>query len=246
MFKMISFDMDWTLTPSRDIIQPDMKKLFKKLLLKYKVWIISWGWFNQFKKQILDHIWNNKKLLKNLYLCPTCATKMYLYKNNWFEEIYSMNLSIEEKNYIKNTLKIAINELKLEPEKIWWETIDDRDTQISYIILWIDAPNSVKYVWDTDFSKRKAIIEKIKNKFENFDLLAAWTTTIDIIRKWVNKAFWIKKLSEISWISLNEIIFVWDAIFPWWNDYAPFEIWITCKRVFNLEDTKEYIKTLIN
>lgn len=226
-------------------MQPDMIELFKNLLSKYKVWVISWGWYGQFKKQIVDHIWNDKNLLKNLYLCPTCSTKMYLYKDSWFEEIYSMDLTIEEKDYIKNTLRTAISELKLQPEQVWWETIDDRDTQISYVILWVDAPHSAKYVWDTDFSKRKAIIEKVKDKFENFDILAAGTTTIDITRKWVNKAYWIRKLSEVSWVDLNEIIFVWDAIFPGGNDYPPLEIWVTCKRVFSVDDTKKYIETLI-
>jgi len=246
MFKMIAFDMDGTLTPSRDKMESDMIELFKKLLSKYKVWVISGWWYWQFKKQIVDLIWNDEKLLKNLYLCPTCSTKMYLYKEQGFEEIYSMDLTQEEKDYIKNTLRTAITELKLQPEQVWWETIDDRDTQISYVILWVDAPHSAKYVWDTDFSKRKAIIEKVKDKFENFDILAAWTTTIDITRKWVNKAYWVRKLAEVSWVSLDEMIFVWDAIFPGWNDYPPLEIGVTSKRVFSVDDTKRYIETLIN
>jgi hydroxymethylpyrimidine pyrophosphatase-like HAD family hydrolase len=37
MFKLIAFDMDGTLTPSRDRMEPDMIELFKKLLTKYKV-----------------------------------------------------------------------------------------------------------------------------------------------------------------------------------------------------------------
>jgi len=37
MFKMIAFDMDGTLTPSRDKMESDMIELFKKLLSKYKV-----------------------------------------------------------------------------------------------------------------------------------------------------------------------------------------------------------------
>lgn len=245
MFKMIVFDMDGTLTPSRDKMTPEMIVLFKKLLEKYKVWVISWGWYGQFRKQIVDLIWDDENLLKNLFLCPTCSTKMYLYKEKWFEEIYSLDLTQDEKSYIKNTLKQAIKDLNLEPEQVWWETIDDRDTQISYVILWVEAPLEEKYKWDKDFEKRKIIIEKVKDKFQDYDILAAWTTTIDITRKWVNKAYWIRKLSEVSWINLNEMIFVWDAVFPGWNDYPPLEIWVTTKRIFSIEDTMEYIKFLI-
>lgn len=245
MFKMIVFDMDGTLTPSRDRMTPEMIVLFRKLLSKYKVWVISWWWYGQFRKQVVDLIWDDEDLLKNLFLCPTCGTKMYLYKEKWFEEIYSLDLSEEEKDYIKNTLKKAIKELNLNPKQIWWETIDDRDTQISYVILWVEAPLEEKYKWDKDFEKRKIIIEKVKDKFQDYDLLACWTTTIDITRKWVNKAYWIKNLSEASWIKLNEMIFVWDTVFCWWNDYPPLEIWVTSKRVFGIEDTMEYIKCLI-
>jgi len=44
---------------------------------------------------------------------------MYLYKEQGFEEIYSMDLTQEEKDYIKNTLRTAITELKLQPEQVW-------------------------------------------------------------------------------------------------------------------------------
>jgi hydroxymethylpyrimidine pyrophosphatase-like HAD family hydrolase len=245
MFKMIVFDLDWTLTLSRSPMDSEMIELFQNLLKKYRIWIISWWWYWQFQKQVVNLIWNDNSLLKNLYLCPTCSTKMYLYKEKWFEEIYSLDLTNEEKNYIINTLKKAIIELKLEPEQTWWNTIDDRDTQISYVILWIDATYGVKSIWDPNFEKRKKILEKIKWDFNDYDVLIAWTTTIDITRKWVNKAFWLNKLMDISWIWLNEIIFVWDAIFPWWNDYPPLEMWITCKRVFSVEDTKKFIKNLL-
>ena len=244
MFKMIVFDLDWTLSLSRSQMDNEMIELFKELLTKYKVAIISWGWYWQFRKQVVDFLWTDENILKNLYLCPTCSTKMYLYKKHSFEEIYSLDLTKDEKNYIISTLKRVIKELNLEPEKTWWNTIDDRDTQISYVILWIDAVYKDKIVWDPDFAKRKKILENIKDDFKDYDVLAAWTTTIDITKKWVNKAYWIRKISEISWIDLDEMIFVWDAIFPGWNDYPPLEIWVTSKRVFWVEDTKKYIRFL--
>lgn len=44
---------------------------------------------------------------------------------------------------------------------------------------------------------------------------------------------------------MDEIIFVGDAVFPGGNDYPPLEIGVTTKRVFTIEDTKEYIRNLI-
>lgn len=50
---------------------------------------------------------------------------------------------------------------------------------------------------------------------------------------------------EVSGVGLNEIIFVGDAVFPGGNDYPPLEIGVTTKRVFDVEDTKEFIRSLI-
>lgn len=246
MFKMIVFDMDWTLTLSRGDMQPSMIPLFKELLKKYKVWVISWWDFVQFQIQILNFIWNDEELLKNLYICPTCSTKMYLYKNNNWEKSYSLDFTNEEKKHIISVLENAILELWLKPEKTYWELIEDRWTQITYAVLWQEAPRELKSIYDSDFEKRKKIREYIKNNLDWFDVLIWWSTSIDITRKWVDKAYWIEKLMEVTWCNKNEIIFVWDAVFPGWNDYPPLEkLGITTKKVFDLKDTEEFISEMI-
>ncbi|EKD66078.1 MAG: HAD family hydrolase [uncultured bacterium (gcode 4)] len=245
MFKMITFDLDWTLAPSKWQMDNEMAELFKDLLAKYKVWVIS-GWdYPQFQKQIIPFLWTEEKLLQNLYICPTCSTKMYMFENWEWNKKYSLDFTQEEKNHIIDVLNKAINELNLKPNQIWWELIEDRSTQISYSALWQEAPLEFKKTYDPDFKKRKKIREFILDDLKWFNILLWWASTIDITRIWVDKAYGIKKLVEVSWIWLNEILFVWDAIFEGWNDYPPLEIGVTCKRVFNVEDTKEYIRSLL-
>ena len=41
MFKMVVFDLDGTLAPSKWQMDAEMVELFKELLSKYKVWVIS-------------------------------------------------------------------------------------------------------------------------------------------------------------------------------------------------------------
>lgn len=245
MFKMIVFDLDWTLAPSKWQMDSEMVELFKKLLQKYKVWVIS-GWdYPQFQKQILPFLWNDKKILENLYVCPTCSTKMYLYKNwNW-EKQYSLDFTENEKKEIIEAFNISIDNLNLRPKKIWWELIEDRWTQITFSALWQEAPLEEKHKWDPNFEIRKKLREEILKHLDWFNILIWWSTSVDITKKWVDKAYWVRKLSDISWINLDEIIFVWDALFPWWNDFPPLEIWVTSKRVFTVEDTKRYIEMLV-
>ncbi len=246
MFKMLVFDMDGTLTPSRWEMEPDMVILFKELLKKYKVWIIS-GWdYIQFQIQILQFLWDDEKLLKNLYICPTNWTKMYTYNDSDWQCLYSLDFTESERKHIINVLENAIEKLWLKPEKTYWELVEDRKTQITYATLWQQAPRELKSAYDPDFSKRKKIVNYIKTDLEGFDIFVAWNTSIDITREWVDKAYWIEKLMEITWLNENEIIFVWDRIFPDWNDYSPLnKLWITTKKVFSLDDTKDFIREMV-
>ena len=246
MFKMLVFDMDGTLTPSRWEMEPDMVLLFKELLKKYKVWIIS-GWdYIQFQIQILQFLWDDENLLKNLYICPTCSTKMYVYKDKDWQKLYSLDFTESEKNHITSVLENAIEKLWLTPEKTYWELIEDRWTQISYSAIWQVAPKELKAVFDPDFEKRKKIRQYILDDLKWFDVLLWWRSTIDITREWVDKAYWVEKLMEITWFNKNEIIFVWDLIFPGWNDYPPLDrLWITSKKVFSFDDTKDFIREMV-
>lgn len=241
MIKMLVFDMDWTLTPSRQEIKPEMLELLKKLLKKYKVWIIS-GWdFVRFEIQILQFLWNDENILKNLYICPTQWWKMYVYKNNKWEKLYSLDFTKQEREHILKTLENAVEKLWLKPEKTYWELIEDRWTLICYAALWQEADPKLKLAYDPDFKKREKIRDFIKNDLEWFEFPISWSSSIDIIRKWQDKAFWVWKIIEFAWIKKNELIFVWDRVVAWWNDYSPLEKGYISKRVFTLEDTMEFI-----
>jgi hypothetical protein len=54
---------------------------------------------------------NDEKLLNNLYICPTNGTKMYIYKNNKWEKLYSLDFTDNERKYIISVLENAIETL---------------------------------------------------------------------------------------------------------------------------------------
>ncbi len=162
MFKMVVFDLDGTLAPSKGQMDSEMVSLFKDLLAKYKVGVISGGDYAQFQKQIIPFLGDDSTLLENLYVCPTCSTKMYLYKEGAWQKLYSLDFTADEKNHILTVLNKAIVDLNLEPEQTWGELVEDRQTQITYSALGQQAPLEAKHIWDPDFEKRKKIREHIK------------------------------------------------------------------------------------
>lgn len=244
--KIICFDLDGTLAPSKQRIDDEMAELINRLLENYHVSVITWWWEERFHKQIFDYITTDENLLKKFIPCPTCGTKMYRFENWQWNKLYSLDFSDQEKESILKSMDEVLDLLNLRPEKTRWELIEDRWSQITFSALWQQAPLEEKSVWDPDFKKRNVIKAELEKRIPNFSINSGWATSIDITMKWVDKAFGIRKIIENFPIEMDDILFIWDAVFPWWNDYPPFTIWVDSIKTDNVEHTKSIIKALLD
>ena len=243
--KIICFDLDGTLAPSKEVLDNEMADLINKLLEKYYVSVITWWGVERFQRQIFDVITDDNKLLSKFIACPTCGTKMFKFENWKWVKIYNIWFSKNEQNLILNTLCEVIDSFGLKPKKVRWNLIENRWSQITYSALWHEAPLKEKLARDPNFQKRKVIQAELQKRLPNFSVNCGWSTSIDITMKWVNKAFCVIKLAEYFNVNLDEILFVWDAVFPEWNDYPPYTIWVDSVKVNSVEHTKEIIRRLI-
>ncbi len=240
--KLFIFDKDGTLTPSKSPMDLEMVELLIELLAHKKIAIITGSTFPLLETQILSKIPSNTRNLNNLYILPNTGTCLYIWNGKWDEQ-YSENLTTEEKDKIKNVLYDALNKVSFEkPKKIFGEQIEDRGSQITYSALGQDAPLDLKEVWDTTKEKRKELVALIGNKISEFDMGIGGTTSIDITRKGINKAYGTKKLEKFLKISASEIIFIGDALFPGGNDYSVKGIGIDCIQVSGVDETKKLIR----
>jgi len=244
MYKLIAFDLDDTLSPAKSPADLEMIGLLTELLKKYKVAIITWWKFETVDMQIISQI-KDKEALKNLFIFPTIWTRMYFYKDSVWNLSYSQDLSDNEVWKISSVLEKAIVYLKLKPEQIWWEIVENRWSQVTYSALWQQAPLEAKKSWDPDKIIRQKIKAYIESDLLDFSIWIAWTTSIDITKKGFDKSFGVDMMIEKLEVKKQEILFMWDAIFPGWNDYPVFEAWVTCKQVENPKDTKKFIKELL-
>jgi phosphomannomutase len=242
--KLIVFDLDGTLAGSKSPLDSEMSGLLHDLLLIVRVAVISGGDWPQFEKQLLSNL-PHDKTLANLSLLPTCGTKFYRYSSAAWKKIYSEDLTAEERNKILSALKKAISSVDFKIDKLWSEQIEDRGSQITFSALGQQAPLEEKDKWDPDISKRKKIKAVLDGLIPDFSVRIGGSTSIDITKPGIDKAYGIRKLRDLLGISLKDMIYIGDALYVGGNDYAAKETGVDRIPVKDPDETKRVIQTII-
>ncbi len=245
--KLIIFDLDGTLTPSKSEMDEEMATLFEKLLTQKRVAVIGGGTFESFKKQFLDKLNSPAEYLANLFLFPTNAALFYRYADNFWQKIYSVDLKQDEKNTIIKKLKETIEKLGyVQPKKTYGDTIDDRGTEITFSFLGQEAPLDLKEEWRRGhYLEKIKFVESLESVLPEMEISAAGYTSIDITKKGINKAYGIRQVQKELAVSSKDTIFVGDAIYSGGNDYTALETKVDCISVKGPEDTKEILRSII-
>jgi len=241
--KLIVFDLDGTLAGSKSSLDAEMSSLIHDLLSIVKVAVISGGDWLQFEKQVLSGLPHDKSLV-NLSILPTTGTKFYQYDKDW-KKIYSEDFTADEKEKIISSLKKSIESAGFKIKKLWGEQIEDRGSQVTFSALGQHAPNKEKEKWDPDFAKRKKMKAFLDKQIPGFSVRLGGETSVDITKPGIDKAYGIKKLRDTLGISIPEMIFVGDALFPGGNDYPAEEAGVISIRVKNPTETKRVIEAII-
>jgi HAD superfamily hydrolase (TIGR01484 family) len=241
--KLIVFDLDGTLAESKSSIDAEMSALLHDLLGIVKVAVISGGDWPQFEKQLLSNLPRDERLL-NLSILPTCGTKFFQYAGDW-KKIYSEDFTADEKEKIVSSLKKALGVAGFKVEKVWGEVIEDRGSQITFSALGQQAPLDEKNKWDSDFTKRKKIKAILDTFIPEFSVRMGGATSIDVTKPGIDKAYGIKKLRDLLGISLEEMIFIGDALFEGGNDYPAKEAGVVSIPVRGPDETKPVTEAII-
>jgi HAD superfamily hydrolase (TIGR01484 family) len=243
MKQLIVFDLDGTLAESKSSIDAEMAMLLHDLASCLKVSIISGGDWPQFEKQVVADLPKNT-LFANLTLLPTCGTKFYRYHGSW-EKIYSEDFTPDEKATIIESLTKAVAQAGFKVEKEWGEVVEDRGSQITYSALGQQAPLDAKKKWDPDFAKRKKIKAIADTMIPSFSVRLGGATSIDVTKPGIDKAYGIRKLRDILGISLKDMIYVGDALFPGGNDFPAEQAGVVSICVRGPHETKRVIETVM-
>jgi phosphomannomutase len=243
MKRLIVFDLDGTLAESKASIDGEMAELLNSLLGIVKVAVISGGAWSQFESQVLAQLSCDERL-KNLSILPTCGTKFYKYDTKW-ELLYSEDFTETEKQKIIGSLKQAMESPDCKAGKVWGDIIEDRGSQITFSALGQQAPLEEKKKWDPDFTKRQKMKALLDQLIPEFSVRLGGTTSVDVTKHGIDKAYGIRKLRDVLAISIPEMIFIGDAVFPGGNDYPAKEAGALSIEVKDPHETKRVIEAIL-
>ena len=243
MKELIVFDLDGTLATSKQAIDADMGRLFVELLDMRSVAVISGGDWPQFEQQLLGQLTPSDSFSK-LFLLPTSGTKFYRFESVW-KQIYADTFSADESDRIRKALDRAIADSGLAGDGVWGEQIEDRGSQITFSGLGQLAPPHAKSAWDPDIKKRNTLKALLDRALPDFAVRIGGSTSVDITRPGIDKAYGIRKLAEISGFELPEMLFVGDALYPGGNDAPVRDAGVATIAVNDISETKLVIETII-
>lgn len=243
MKRLIAFDLDGTLAESKMPLDAEIAALLAALLERARVAIISGGDWPQFRNQVLSRLPKNAAL-QRLFILPTTGTKLYHYEDDW-QVAFADVFSDEERRAIVVALDGSVESAGLHETRIWGERIEDRGSQITFSGLGQLAPLSAKIEWDPDFAKRKKLQTLLRKSLPTLSVNIGGSTSIDITRSGVDKAYGMERLSKWSGIPFSAMLFFGDALFPGGNDYPVRAARIESISVRDVIETRTAINALI-
>ena len=240
MKKILAFDSDDTIVLSKMPATERMAGLLARVMQQYDVCIISGtGFDSTIYPNTVRQIEQIPGVdLTRLHIMPTCGTRYYRYLDGAWQLQYQEDLTPEQKERIFEAIEISAKKLDMWEENPAGEIIEDRLSQITYSALGQQATPEAKYAWaEANVEKRRLLNEAVKALIPEFEVRTAGTTSLDITKPGVNKAYGMRKLMEATEATMDEILFFGDKLEEGGNDFPVKDMGIDCIAVERWEDT---------
>lgn len=243
---LVAFDLDDTLAPSKGPIDPRISGLLRELLRSVDVAIISGGNEPQFRTQVIAQLADaDAAALARLHLLPTCGTRYLRHDGADFAPVYAHDLSDDEKASALTALREEAERLGLWETDPWGDILEDRGSQITFSALGQRAPREAKHAWDPFGSKRAALRDAVAARLPGLEVRSGGSTSIDITRAGIDKAFGMRQLSAHTGIPLDAMLFYGDRLDEGGNDYPVLAIGVPSIAVEGWEDTATRLEALL-
>lgn len=241
--KALLFDLDDTLAESFQPPSPRILEILIKLLEKVPVAVITAAGWPRIEHQFLEPMAASPNISR-FFVFPNSSAQCFTHESGAWKEMYDLKLSEDERVRIKKAIEEAANEVDIHHTE-HQATIIDREAQIAYAAVGLDAPAEVKKAWDPDQSKRQRLKKAIEKRVPDVEVRIGGSTTIDITKKDVNKAYGVQWFSKHLGIAPSEMLFVGDALYPGGNDAVVIPTGIETRSTSGPHETQKIMEEIL-
>lgn len=246
--RLVAFDLDDTLAPSKSALPSAMAQQLRALLDVVPVCVISGGEFGQFRAQLLENLDASSEQLSKLHLMPTCGTRYYRWNadhSSW-DQVYANDLSQDERERAIESLRQRAHEQGVWEAQPWGEIIEDRGSQITFSALGQQAPLEAKRAWDPSGDKKRKLRDAVALDVPDLEVRAGGSTSVDITRRGIDKAYGMAKLVEMTGIAPHDMLFIGDRLDEAGNDYPVKAAGYPTRPVAGWEECVEVIAQIVS
>ena len=244
--RLVAFDLDDTLAPSKSAIDARMGHLLIALAQRVEVAVISGGQLTQFRSQVVERLpESDRTSLERIHLLPTCGTQYYRLRDGDVHTVYAHSLTDDEKSRALTAVEEEARRLGYWESETWGPILEDRGSQITFSALGQSAPLDAKKAWDPTGEKKNALRQAVADRIPDLEVRSGGSTSVDITHRGIDKAYGMRQLSEQTGIPLDEMLFVGDRLDPDGNDYPVLAMGVACQAVDGWEQTADFLDGLI-
>ena len=216
MNKIYIFDVDGTLTPSRQPMTKEFQKFFSEWVKKNKFYLVTGSDLPKLQEQMCYFDIE----AEGIFTC--CGNQM------WRPNPHIVNISAELIYDNKFEVPRKLNKLlgtilsnNRYPHR-YGNHIEDRGSMLNFSIVGRDCTQEQReeyYKWDKKEGERELISYAIKDKFPNLDAVLGGQISIDIYPKGNDKSQVLDIIKQDRLVEPDEYVFLGDRIESGGNDY---------------------------
>lgn len=244
--RLVAFDLDDTLAPSKAPISPRIADLLIGLAERVEVAIISGAQLGQFRTQVVGQLPPAPaETLAHVHIMPTCGTQYYRIAADGLTTMYAYPLTDDEKARAIAAVEREARRLGLWATETWGDAIEDRGSQITFSALGQFAPLEAKVAWDPTGEKKNRLRDAVAPLLPDLEVRSGGSTSVDITHRGIDKAYGMNQLVTETGIPLSDMLFVGDRLDEHGNDYPVLAMGVRCQAVTGWEDTADFLARLI-
>ncbi len=207
--KLIAFDLDGTITQHKTPVTPEHRAVLEQLSQKYRLVMVGAGMCRRVYEQL-------GRFPIDIYGCYGLQLALYRPEINDIELIENNCFPVDRESVERRVTMLR--------EKYGFTKFSGNNVEyhasgaVTFPILGTAATREEKLAFDPDRSKRRAILEDVKQVFSDYTVCIGGTSSFDMAPAPYNKAYALSRYCAERGIAHDEVAYIGDDYGPGGND----------------------------